>query len=133
MCDLKIKSVFYAKDRLDELDEIPKTPNDNIDYWKASKLLCEKDGGRLATMDELAQLASYIYGVNIPPYANVDKLKVKQMHEELQKFEMPFYVWSSSELSSYYAYYWYFFYSSYTGWSYSSRTNSDQLAVCLGE
>lgn len=40
----KIKSVFLAKDRLNELEEIPKLPSGDIDYWKATELLCEKDG-----------------------------------------------------------------------------------------
>lgn len=51
--EFEIISVFNPADRLDELDEIPKLPNGLTDYWQASKLLCEKDGGRMPSVEEL--------------------------------------------------------------------------------
>lgn len=41
-------------ERMNELDEIPKTPNNRTDYWKVAELLCKKDAGRLPTVGELA-------------------------------------------------------------------------------
>lgn len=55
--EIEIISNFKPKDRLNELEEIPKFPNGKVDYWKAGSLLCEKDGGRLPTIEELQLIA----------------------------------------------------------------------------
>jgi len=55
---LKLISVFNPAERLDELGEIPKLPNGLIDYWQAGKLLCEKDGGRMPTCEELQLISA---------------------------------------------------------------------------
>lgn len=55
---LKIISVFDPAERLDELKEIPELPTGQIDYWQASKLLCEKDGGRMPTVEELQLISA---------------------------------------------------------------------------
>ena len=56
----KILNCFYAIDRSDELDTVPKTPSNMNDYWLVSKMLCEKDGGRLPSEDELTILSGLI-------------------------------------------------------------------------
>lgn len=118
----KIKSAFLTKDRLNELEEIPKLSDGYIDYWKATELLCEKDGGRLPTMEELAQLASYIYDKDIEPYEDYNDLEIKNMPAELEHIyekQSWFALWSRREDSTtsayarhfgpsgtYYDYYW---------------------------
>ena len=98
--NLKIKSVFLPKDRLDELDEIPKRPGGDIDYWKAAELLCKKDGGRLPTPEELAELATYIYGEKIGPYEDnydVDAKNIPLEFKEIWKRQNWFALWSGKE------------------------------------
>lgn len=143
MVDLKlnIKSIFLAKDRLNELDEIPHTPYGDIDYWKASQLLCEKDGGRMPTLEEIAQLANYLYNTdnieakNDIAYLSIDTTKAGPLFSQSPggTDSSPwFYVWSSEEYSAYYAYNRYFG-NTYTGYGCSNRANSNKLAVCLGD
>ena len=65
--DLKIKKVFYPKNYLhllskEQLLDIVK--NGFIDYWLASKFICENLGGKLPTMADLGKIASAIYEGN---------------------------------------------------------------------
>lgn len=129
----KIKSVFLAKDRLNELEEIPHLPDGNIDYRKATELLCEKDGGRLPTMEELAQLASYMYGKDIEPYEDYFELEIKNMPAELKPiYEQQgwFALWSRREYSATRAYARYFD-TSGTSYNGSWRGYSNQHGVCI--
>jgi hypothetical protein len=131
----KIKSVFLVKDRLNELEEIPKLLSGYIDYWKAAELLCEKDGGRLPTMKELAQLASYIYGKDIAPYKDYVNLEIKNMPAELKPiYEKQgwFALWSRREYSATSAYYRHFN-TSRTFYYYYRHGISNFHGVCLGE
>ncbi len=126
----KIKSVFNPADRLNELDEIPKLPNGETDYWQAGKMLCEKDGGTIASMEDLAELASYIYGEEIDAYDDYDDLEVKNVPEELKGIEFPFWVWSGRENGSDLAYGRYFG-STYSGWDTNfARYDSSGLVLC---
>ena len=123
--NLKIIKIFNAKDRLDELDEVPKLENGEIDYWLASKLLCEKDGGRLPTMKELAEIASYMYQTKIGEYEDEDDLELKNELIPLGNY------WSSREGSAANAYR-RGFYSSHSHYSYYYRYYA-LYALCLGD
>ena len=100
--NIRIIGTFNTSDRLDELDEIPRLENGEIDYWLASKLLCEKDGGRLPTMKELAEIASYMYQVEIGEFEDKWDLDLQDELIPLDGY------WSSSESSAVYAYRRYF-------------------------
>lgn len=137
---LKILSDFRPADRLSELEEVPKIGN-RIDYWQAAKMLCEKDGGHLATREELAQIASEIYvnddgsPVKIKKDDNTCDLRIKSRHKSNPPlvFGLSSY-WSSEEDGAINAYYRYFG-TYYTGggdnyWDYKSYSNN--RAICLG-
>ena len=96
--NLKIIKIFNAKDRLDELDEVPRLDDGEIDYWLASKMLCEKDGGRLPTMKELAEIASYMYQEDFEEYEDKYDLELKNELIPLG------YYWSSREGSAAFAF-----------------------------
>ena len=123
----KIIGTFNAKDRLDELGEVPRLENGEIDYWLASKMLCEKDGGRLPTMDELAEIASYMYQDDFGEFVNKYGLELKNELIPLGGY------WSSSESTATRAY----------GRSFSSdgshwyrsyiRGSSNVRALCVGD
>lgn len=125
--NLRIISNFYAKDRLNELDEIPRLENGEVDYWKASKLLCEKDGGRLPTMKELAEIASYIYQEKIGKFE--DKYDMTPQNEFISLGNY----WSSSESSPTHAYLRRFD-DDYSGWYRNGgRSSSDYRSLCVGD
>lgn len=124
--NLKIISNFYACDRLDELDEVPKLEDGNVDYWQASKLLCEKDGGRLPTMKELAEIASYMYQTKIGEFEDNYDLELKNELIPLG------YYWSSLEASSTYAYY-RIFYSDSSRWYRGYGRSNAYRALCVGD
>ncbi len=129
----KIKNVFKPADRLNELGEIPKLPNGQTDYWQAGKMLCEKDGGAMASMEDLAELASYIYDKEIEAYDDCDDLEVRNVPEELKDIEFPFWVWSGREYASSYAYY-RNFNSTSSGWyGIYHRNYSSGLVLCKGD
>ena len=123
--NLKIIKIFNAKDRLDELDEVPKLETGEIDYWLASKLLCEKDGGRLPTMKELAEIASYMYQEDFEEYDDKYNLELKNEFIPLG------YYWSSRECSAAGAYV-RGFNSSYSHYGNDYRYCA-RYALCLGD
>lgn len=136
---LKILSDFRPADRLSELEEVPKIGN-RIDYWQAAKMLCEKDGGHLATREELAQIASEIYvnndgsPVKIKKDDNTCDLRIKSRHKSNPPlaFGLSSY-WSSDEYDASKAYYWYFGISTTGGsdyyWDY--KNYSYYRAICI--
>lgn len=100
-----IISVFKPADRLEELDKIP-TIDGYTDYWTAAKLLCEKDGGHLATCEELAQIASEIYEnkdgtpVIIAKDEDVQDLRVKDKYKDNPPINLGYYYLSSEEYTT---------------------------------
>lgn len=140
--ELKIISDFRPVDRLNELDEVPKIGN-RIDYWQTAKMLCEKDGGHLATREELAQLASEIYvnssdgsPVKINKYDDTYGLRIKSRYKSHPPltFGLSAY-WSSEEASANSAYYWYFGISLTSGGDYYwyTKDNSNYRAICIAD
>lgn len=124
--NLKIISNFYACDRLDELDYIPILENGNIDYWKASELLCKKDGGRLPTMKELVGITSYIHQKEKYKFEDNHNLYIKN------KLLSSDYYWSDLESSATTAYY-RGFYSDGSYWGrYGNRSCSRVKTLCVG-
>jgi hypothetical protein len=126
----KIMHTIDVNKRLNELAEIPRLENGTIDYWLASKLLCEKDGGRLPTEEELAELASYLYGVNIGPREDKYNLEIKNQIKELG--EPPYFFWSSSELSASVAVR-RSIGSNNSSWYQYNRSNSRYVPLCVGD
>ena len=135
--ELKILSEFCPADRLNELDEVPKIGG-YIDYWQAAKMLCEKDGGHLATREELAQIASEIYEnddgspVAIGKNDDVWDLQLKNKYKANPPLTLGYYYWSSEENYADNAYSRYFFTSSttaMTGWD--SKHYSGGRAICV--
>lgn len=134
-CALKIKSVFSPKDRLNELTKVPKLPTGEINYWRAAQLLCKKDGGRLPTMKELAQLATYIYERKITAYDDYSGLTIKNWLPALQSIYSKnncFHLWAQDEYSSSYAYY-RSFYADYSNYYYGGRDDPGPQALCVEE
>lgn len=136
---LKILSDFRPADRLSELEEVPKI-GDCINYWQAAKILCEKDGGHLATREELAQIASEIYvnddgsPVKIKKDDNTCDLRIKSRHQSNPPlvFGLSGY-WSSDEYDASKAYYWYFGIST-TGSGnncWDNKGYSNNRAICI--
>ena len=125
--NLKIIKIFNAKDRLDELDEVPRLEfeEEKIEYWLASKLLCEKDGGRLPTMKELAEIASYVYQTNFEKYDNKCNLEIKNELIPLGDY------WSSSEFTATNAYYRLFGSADSPCGRYGTRGYSSIRALCV--
>ena len=131
---LKIISGFRPADRLNELEEVPKI-GDYIDYWQAAKMLCEKDGGHLATREELAQIVSEIYvnedgsPVTIGKDDDVRDLQVKDEYEANPSLTLGYY-WSSEECYAYTAYGRYFT-TTGSNWYYGTKSSSGYRAVCI--
>ena len=130
----KIISNFRPSDRIEEyvreVGNLPRSSSGSIDYWQMAKDLCKKDGGRLPTMEELAQLASYIYGEEIGEMEDKYDLTVKNHIEGFDPSEGLFGLWSSSPYGTEIAYYRYF-YDSDTGYNNNYRSNDSIRAVCL--
>ena len=137
--ELKILSEFRPADRLSELDEVPKIGG-YIDYWQAAKMLCEKDGGHLATREELAQIASEIYvnddgsPVVIGKNDDVWDLQVKDEYKDNPPLTLGYYYWSSEESNAFGAYYRYFRTSNTYGLDndWANKGHSTHRAICLG-
>lgn len=146
---LNIKSAFFAKDRLDELDEIPKLPNGETDYWLAGKLLCEKDGGRLPTMEELGKLGEWLYTNDKgehPKIGAYDDIDVRDYTFDIEKAKsiglknwdgseigggyVNVYLWSSVEDSSDSAYE-RGFYTDCAFWYGYGRDGANNQVLCL--
>ena len=108
----KILGCFHVVDRLDKLTAIPQTPHWKNDYWLASKMLCEEDGGRLPSDDELAVIATLV---------------------ERKIIDLPYgYYWSSVEVSSSQA--WRrTIRSNYSYFDTSARSTSSSKALCVKE
>lgn len=135
-CPFNIISVFKPVDRLDELDEVPKI-GDDIDYWTAAKLLCEKDGGHLATREELAQIASQIYEdedgtpLIIKQDKDINDMRVKDEYIQNPPIKYDGYgYWSSEEYIDNFVY-GRLFTSSSTYWGFYIKTDNYYRAVCI--
>ena len=111
--------------------------NYDNDYWAGAVAKC---GGtsKMPTMAQLGQLATYVYNydstIGAQQYISgltLDTEKAAQFFSASPS-SYYFFVWSGQEGSSTHAYY-RSFASTFTGWSYSTRNNSDNLAVCLGD
>lgn len=130
-----ILSVFNPADRLDELDEVPKL-GDYIDYWTSAKLLCEKDGGHLATREELAQIASQIYEdkdgapLIIKQDKDINDVRVKDEYIQNPPIKYDGYYWSSEEYTDNFVY-GRLFTSSSTYWGLYTKTDNYYRAVCI--
>lgn len=136
--DLKIKKVFYPKDNLHLLSKeqlLDIVENGFIDYWQASKFICEKLGGKLPTMADLGKLASAIYEGNPSIGAKEDKYNLTYKPGTATFLGLPelsFILWSSEECGSSNAYS-REFYPTYSYWLSYDRYDSDIQAVCLGD
>ena len=109
----------------------------NNDYWAGAVKAC---GGisNMPTMEQLGQLAVYVYNYNGTigaqqdvRYLTLDKEKASQFLSASPASDY-FFVWSAQESSQRYAYYRYFN-STGTNWENYYRDLSDILAVCLGD
>ena len=105
------------------------------DYWAGAVKKCKEEGKRLPNQNELAQIASYIYNVDVTPSGQTNGTREDDKASKLG-FKVTsgssFYVWSGQEDSSTYAYY-RSFYPSYTYWRSNYRGNSYFQAVCVGD
>ncbi len=111
--------------------------NYDNDYWAGAVAKC---GGtsKMPTMEQLGQLAAYVYnydgtiGAQQDVYSlTLDTTKAAQFFSASSSSNY-FYVWSGQERSSTDAYS-RDFYSTDTYWYYNYRGNSNFLAVCLGD
>ena len=102
------------------------------DYWAGAVKQC---GGisKMPTAEDLAKLATELYGVQVGAKQNIDDgLTINTSKAASMGFSgSEFYVWSGEENGSNYAYYRYFC-SSYTYWNGSNGSSIGQ-AVCLGD
>lgn len=136
--DLKIKKVFYPRDYLHLLSKkqlLDIVKNGFIDYWLASKFICEKLGGKLPTMVDLGKIASAIYEGNPTIGAKEDKYNLTYKPGTATSLgfpELSFILWSSEEYGSGNACYRNFI-PTYTAWNGSDRYHSTIQAVCLGD
>lgn len=136
---LHIVKVFKPLEELhrltkEELLEI--TKNGWLDYWLASKLICEKLSGRMPTMEELGKLASLLYEghPSVGAKQDVSDLTYNGKASEFGLPELGFYVWSGEEGGTNgYGAYGRYFYTTYTGWYNYLRNGSDGLGLCLGD
>ena len=135
--ELKILSEFRPADRLNELEEVPKIGG-YIDYWQAAKMLCEKDGGHLASREELAQIVSEIYvnedgsPVTIGKDDDVWDVQVKDEYKDNPPLTLGYVYWSSEEGDANTAYLRYFN-TTYSYWYYGKGTknSSSRRAICV--
>lgn len=109
---LKIYGIVDAYNRTNELEAIPQTPYGDNDNWLISKMICEKDGGRLPTVSELAIIAGL-------------------QEEGLINTKYYGFFWSASESSASSAMERYI-YSGYSGW-YQDGRNGQGEPLCLGD
>ena len=134
--EIKILSEFCPADRLSELDEVPKIGN-YINYWQAAKMLCEKDGGHLATREELAQIVSEIYEkddgspVAIGKNDDVWDLQLKNKYKANPPLTLGYDYWSSEEYGAIGAYYRNFT-TTCSYWNNGAKRSSSRRAICLG-
>ena len=104
------------------------------DRWAAAMIACQDMGGHLPTMEELAKIASELYGVTIGATETKSANLVKsKMPTVLSGMSSSWYgLWSSSEYSANNAYY-RAFYSSGTSRYDDTRHFSNIRAVCVGD
>lgn len=137
--DLKIKKVFYPKDYLHLLSKkqlLDIIKNGFVDYWLASKLICEKLGGRLPTTSDLAKIASAIYEGNPSIGAKQDISGLTYKPGTATSLGLPepsFYLWSGEKTISGYACYRNFGPTRSIWYKYYLRPSSYIQAVCLGD
>ena len=133
--ELKILSEFRPADRLNELEEVPKIGN-YINYWQAAKMLCEKDGGHLASREELAQLASNLYvdssgnAITFSVYTDKSNLKLKDKYKDNPPLTLGYRYWSSEEYFAGRAYY-RLFYTTGSYWYNGAKRSSSRRAICV--
>ena len=102
------------------------------DYWAGAVKQC---GGvsKMPTMDDLAKLATELYGTTVGAEQDIGYLQLDSSKASSMGFtEQYFSVWSGEEYNSYYAKY-RRFRSSDTSWYGASRDSSRNQAVCVGE
>ncbi len=107
------------------------------DYWAGAVKAC---GGtsKMPTLEQLGQLATYVYNYDGTIGAQqdvsgltLDTTKAAQFLSA-SPYSTSFYVWAGQEYSQRSAYF-RGFNSTGTNWGNYSRSNSDTLAVCIGE
>lgn len=129
--DFDIIKVFNPSGILKELTkhELISTINNGcINHWQAAKIYCNKLGGTLPTMEQLANLASIIYGKeNIEPYKDYSKLTIKREYEDL--LQLGYYYWSSEEYNASLAYSRSF--NSSSSHYYYNDKNFNAMAICI--
>ena len=134
--ELKILSEFRPADRLSELEEVPKIGN-YINYWQAAKMLCEKDGGHLASREELAQLASNLYvdssgnDITFSVYTDKSNLKLKDEYKDgKEPLTIGYSYWSIEECGASGAYYRNFT-TTCSYWNNGAKRSSSRRAICV--
>ena len=118
-------------------DEMPKYNTSKNDYYGVAQEICKKNGGHLPSANELAQIATALYGETIGDAENKTGLTMKnkeKVYAALGITDNPswFRLWSSVPNSTDYAYYRYFG-SDHTSWVGSGRHSDPHRVVCLGE
>ena len=108
------------------------------DYWAGAVKAC---GGtsKMATMEQLGQLATYLYNYGstigaeqgISSGITLDTTKASQFLSVSSNSNNNFYVWSVGR--TYNVAYCRSFTSTITSWGYYFRNNSDKLAVCVDQ
>ncbi len=103
------------------------------DYWAGAVKQC---GGisKMPTADDLAKLATELYGVQVGAEQDIDRgLTLDTSKASSMGFtDEGFNVWSGEEGLNRYVFY-RSFYSSFTDWYYDYRGRSSFQAVCLGD
>ena len=108
------------------------------DYWGGAMKACAEKGMRLPKSDELAKIATDVYGTTVGSTQNIDSgLTLNATKVAEYGFRNPsgsrwFSLWSGQEASVDDAYGLYFS-TSGTYWTSLSRTNSTRQAVCVPE
>lgn len=131
--DFEIINIFRPKDVLKKLtlNELKLIiENGCINNWKAAKLYCNKLGGVLPTMQQLADLASVVYDVeNLKPYEDYKSdLSIIKEYEYLIPYNRNY--WSSEQYSADRAYIRSFNTDSFY-WCHSNKKDHTHIAICI--
>jgi len=136
-------STDFAATAIDTTEGSPDQKYDTVwanssNYWAGAKKTCEEKGMELPTMEQLANLASTIYGKTIEPYKNYGAsydgtaLSIQKGYENALTFGCGY--WSSEQypdntLNAYRRY----FNSTGSGYLWDSKGYSGGRAVCVAK